>query len=210
MFDVEALLGQVGTAWTPRDDKVIVLPLLSATPSADGLIVMTDQNRERPLQGIVLTVGPGGTGPETGRPVPVTSTPGELVAFGRYAGLDFEVASPHGLIKVLILRDCEVLLARPAGSYDLIVHEDHPGKMHEVGHVCDLCAPAHDLTALREVAYGASMPASVEQDAEEADASAAIAAERERLRLERQAREHASDTAVPLDALGPLHLTDPV
>ncbi len=198
MFDVQALLGQLQTGWTPRDDRVIVLPLLAATPSADGLIVMTDQNRERPLQGIVLAVGPGGTGPETGRPVPVTSTPGELVAFGRYAGLDFEVASPQGLIKVLILRDCEVLLAREAGSYDLVVHDEHPGKMHEVGHVCDLCAPARDLEALREAAYGTPPPTLEAEQPEGAPETtgATIAAERERLRLERQAREAVDATNI--------------
>jgi chaperonin GroES len=181
--------------WRPRGDRLLVLPLLQATASADGLILLADSNRERPMHGIVLAVGPGGVGPETGRPVPMTSQVGELIAFGRYAGLDFEVSHPDkGQIKVLIMRDVEALLARPEGEYELVMHEDHPGKQHEVGFVCDLCKPPTvDLEKLKDVAYGDVVDAEVPaEDAavdaqREAEARANIEAERTRLRQLREA-----------------------
>lgn len=183
----------VNFAWHPSDDRIVALPLLQATPSAEGTvgILLTDQNRERPVLGIVLAVGPGGTAPETGRPVTVKSQVGELVAFGRYAGMDFEASTPQGYAKVLILRDCEVLLRRAPTDYELVVHEDNPAKMHEAGHVCDLCRPKVDVAQLQDVAYGdvidAEAPAepAVDPAAEEA-ARQGIEAERDRLRQLRE------------------------
>jgi co-chaperonin GroES (HSP10) len=180
----------VNFPWEPVDDRVVVLPLLQATPSAEGSagLVLTDQNRERPMIGIVLVAGPGGVAPETGYPVAVNSTAGQLVAFGRYAGLDFEAATPAGHLKVLIMRDCDALLRRPAGSYELVVHEDNPAKMHEAGYVCDLCRPAPEPIVL-EAAQPDETPAAVVDPEVEQAAGATIAAERERLRLEREARD---------------------
>lgn len=176
--------------WEPVDDRVVVLPLLQATPSAEGSagLVLTDQNRERPMIGIVLVAGPGGLAPETGRPVPVNSVAGQLVAFGRYAGLDFEAATLAGHLKVLIMRDCDALLRRPAGSYELVMHEDNPAKMHEAGYVCDLCRPTPEPVVLEEAAAEAPAAATIDPELEQA-AAARIAAERERLRQSRAAQE---------------------
>lgn len=190
--------------WTPRGDRVLVLPLMAANPSLDGLIVLPEStNRERPMQGIVLAVGPGGVGPETGRPVTVTAQIGELVAFGRYAGLDFEVSGPQGQVKILIMRDTEILIARAPGTFELVVHEHNPAKMHEKGFVCDICVPPTvNLDKLRDAAYGelidaevgdetladeiAAANAAVDPEAE-AKAKATIQAERDRLAALRNA-----------------------
>jgi co-chaperonin GroES (HSP10) len=190
----ERHLHNLNLKWRPRDDRIVVLPLLAANPSMDGVIVLpSDTNRERPMNGIVLAVGPGGVGPETGREIPVKAKPGELVAFGRYAGMEFEVSGPKGQTKVLVMRDCEVLLAREPDSYTLITHEDNPAKMHEEGFVCDLCAPPTvDLDQLKRAAYAAPETSEAESsaapaidEAEEARARGAIEAERQRLREQR-------------------------
>jgi co-chaperonin GroES (HSP10) len=173
MFDVRTLNIQIPQ--TPRGNRLLVLPLVKAGSSP---ILSMEENREQPERGLVLATGPGGVGTKTGNPVPVESKVGELVCYGKYAGMKHEIAGPpdaHGRSRplvVYILADSEVLLAQPAETLDLIVHDGDPRKIHEQGHTCESC-PAADLAALQQAAYGEA-PAPV------LDVDAAIAAERAR------------------------------
>lgn len=149
------LLALVSTPQQPRADRVVVLPLLKANR---GALVDMEDNRERPQYGVVLAVGPGATGPETGRFVPVAAIPGELVTYGRYAGLAFEASapqSPRGAVDVLVMRDSEILLAQAPDTFVLHMHDQDPGKVHLAGLICDSCPKTSSearLHALRDVA----------------------------------------------------------
>lgn len=125
--------------WRPRGDRIVVLPLMHATSSQAGLI-LSDANRERPESGVVVAIGPGLTSPETARFVPVESRVGELVSYGRYAGQDFDApGGPDGPVRVIVMRDCEVLLAKAPGEYVLVQHEGDPRRVHEDGLCCAHC-----------------------------------------------------------------------
>ncbi len=129
----------VATPQTPRGDRVVVLPLLKGSR---GVLVDMEENRERPQQGVVVAVGPGGVGPETGRPITVSAKVGELVTYGRYAGLAFEASapgSPRGAVDVIVMRDTEILLAQAPDTFELEMHDEDPGKVHLAGLTCDLC-----------------------------------------------------------------------
>lgn len=200
-------LSQLKVDWEPRYDRIVVLPFVQATQTQSGIIV-TDENREKPEQGIVLAVGPGGVAPETGRPITVVSTKGEIVTYGKYAGLKFEVPGPDGkALPVFIMRDIEVLAARRAGSVELEIHNDDLRQVHEKGLTCEHCphyvSPVIEEERARLVEerdgdlhrQGLSLvPAETEvqeKPAEEPASEGIIAAERERLRQEREARERA-------------------
>lgn len=118
----------------PRYDRLIVLPLLKATKSE---ILLMDENREQPMHGIVLAVGPGGIAPETGKPVTVYAKVGELVQFGRYAGLATDLAGEKSGVPAFILRDCEVLTYRD--EFEIEMHDEDPRRVHLKGLTCEHC-----------------------------------------------------------------------
>lgn len=138
MFDVRTL--NLKLPQQPRSGRILVLPLVKAGSS---ILIDMEENRELPEKGLVVAVGAGGVGPETGRPIPVEAVVGELVAYGKYAGLKWTVR--HDLngtlidLPVFIMRDSEVLLAQPAESLDLVVHDNDPRRIHEAGLTCEYC-----------------------------------------------------------------------
>lgn len=139
----------------PRGDRLFVIPLVQARR---GQIIDMEENRERPVRGVVIAVSDGGQAPETGRPIVVETEVGELIDFGKYAGLAYELEGPTGPVKVFIMRDAEVLASQAAGTFDLTVHEGNPNKMHLAGLTCEECKhTAVDLIALQEVAYGGGL-----------------------------------------------------
>lgn len=146
----------------PRGAGLFVLPLLDARR---GILIDMEENRERPLKGIVVAVSKGGRAPETGNPVEVLSKVGDLVDFGKYAGLLYQVDGAWRLIdkdgdrplKLFIMRDTEVLAFQPEGTYDLIIHDGDPGKMHLAGLTCEHCptvAGEAGVNRLRDIAAG--------------------------------------------------------
>lgn len=153
----------------PRGAGLFVLPLLEARR---GLLIDMEENRERPLKGVVIAISEGGTAPETGRPLEILSKVGDLVDFGKYAGLAYQLDGPGDKpIKAFIMRDTEVLASQPEGTYDLTIHDDDPAKMHLAGLTCESCSTAVDLDALKEAAYGKEIDA---VDAERARAGAPV------------------------------------
>ena len=157
MFSVKDL--HLAITMRPRGAGLIVVPLLEARR---GLLVDMEENREKPLKGIVVAKSAGGTAPETGRPLEILSAVGDLVAFGKYAGLvyHFEVPVPDGdprIVKAYIMRDSEVLASQEEGTYDLTIHDGDPNKMHLAGLTCELCETVQGeagLERLRAIAGG--------------------------------------------------------
>lgn len=194
MFNVESL--NLKTHWKPRGDMLLVLPFVKAGTYS---ILDAGENREQPEKGVVLAVGPGGVGPETGRPVPIVSRVGDPVCFGKYAGNNWEIPGPEGdrrPVKVFIMRDSEVMMA--GEDVELEIHDGDPRKIHEKGLICEYC-PRVDGEAgverLRLIAQGLNPDDTPGPAPEPTDEKvSAIEEERERLRQarERDASEPAS------------------
>lgn len=122
------------STWQPQHDQLIVRPLTPADRTAGGILLIPDAARDRPQQGVVLAVGPGAVTQFTGLTLRPNAEVGDLVAFGKYAGMEFDI---DGKV-VLIMRDVEALIRRPAGTFTLVEHED--GKYaHVEGYVCEHC-----------------------------------------------------------------------
>lgn len=176
----------ISTPLKPRGDRIVVLPFVQAGSS---FLLNMEENREKPERGIVIEIGPGATGAETGRFTAVEAQVGQLVCYGKYAGLKFEVSGPDNYpVDVYIMRDSEVLLYQDAGSFELVMHEGDPRKVHEAGLTCEHCEQKKiDVEALRDAAYGGPTEPAVRVHHDVADlggdADAAIEAERRRLVL---------------------------
>lgn len=180
MFNVSELIASLNVLDLPAQDELIVLPLVKANRN---LIVAVGEEREKPLRGIVLRVGPGGVAPETGRPVTMTRRVGELVLFGRYAGQSIDIDCSLGTIEAYLMRDVEARAYRPADSFDLEAHADgDPRHLHLLGMTCEHC-PSADLSAERE---------QLREEERQASSSSLIEGERERLRQERAAQDAVS------------------
>jgi chaperonin GroES len=92
--------------FVPYHDRVLVKQD-EAKEKTSGRIEIPDSQREPPLEGVVLAVGPGRA--EMGQFIPVTAQVGEQVVFGKYGGTPITIDG----IQYLILRDEEILGRRP-------------------------------------------------------------------------------------------------
>lgn len=156
---IQDLIDSLGMENTPAGGRLLVFELAKASTS---FIIDIEENREKPEPGIVLRIGQDGVGPETGRLVPVVSKPGDVVWYGRYAGLRTTVEGPaddegrRKPVPVLLMQDSEVLMRRDDPStYRLVMHDNDLRKVHREGLHCEHCPVEKvDLDALKKLAAG--------------------------------------------------------
>ena len=87
----------------PLLDRVVIRRVEEEKKTAGGLII-PDTAKEKPSQGIVIAVGPGGRD-EDGKPVTMTLKEGDRVLFGKWSGTEIKLDG-EGL---LIMRESDVL-----------------------------------------------------------------------------------------------------
>ncbi len=93
------------TGIEPLGDRILIRRI--AERETAGSIAIPEAHREKPVEGIVLAVGPGRT---EGRYIVPPRTPlGARVMFGRYAGVDLADECGPGL---LMCRDDEIMAVR--------------------------------------------------------------------------------------------------
>ena len=82
----------------PLQDRVLVKRVESVTRSAGGIII-PDTAKEKPLEGIVIAVGPGKRN-DAGEIVALDVKEGDRVLFGKYAGSEIKVdGEDHMILK---------------------------------------------------------------------------------------------------------------
>ena len=87
----------------PLGDRVVVEPVEQEEVTAGG-IVLPETAKEKPQQGNVLAVGPGGRD-EDGDYIQMDVKVGDKVLYAKYAGTEFKVDGK----KLLILRESDLL-----------------------------------------------------------------------------------------------------
>ncbi|MBM4008620.1 MAG: co-chaperone GroES [Planctomycetota bacterium] len=87
----------------PLEDRIVVKPLDPETKTASG-IFLPETSKEKPMQGKVISVGPGKL-LENGTRLKPTVTKGDTVVFGKYSGTEIEIKS----VTHLIIRESELL-----------------------------------------------------------------------------------------------------
>ena len=67
-------------------------------------MIIPDTAKEKPSQGVVLAVGPGGRD-EDGKPVTMTLKEGNRVLFGKWSGMEIKLNGEE----LLIMRESDIL-----------------------------------------------------------------------------------------------------
>ena len=80
----------------PLHDRIVIKRIEAEAKSAGGIII-PDTVKEKPQQGEVIAVGPGGRD-ESGKLVPIDVKPGDRVLFGKWSGTEVRIADQDYLI----------------------------------------------------------------------------------------------------------------
>ena len=76
-------------AFRPLHDRVLVRRLEAEEKTAGGIII-PDSAKEKPSQGEVVAVGPGGRD-ESGKLIPIDVKVGDRVLFGKWSGTEVKL-----------------------------------------------------------------------------------------------------------------------
>jgi len=96
----------------PLHDRVVVKRIDAEAKSAGGIII-PDTAQEKPSQGEVVAVGPGGRD-EAGKLIPIDIKVGDRVLFGKWSGTEVKIDGED----LLIMKESDIMgvLDVPAGS----------------------------------------------------------------------------------------------
>ena len=87
----------------PLHDRVVVKRIEAEERTAGGIII-PDTAKEKPQQGEVVAVGPGGRD-EKGNLVPVDVHVGDRVLFGKWSGTEVKIEG----VEYLIMKESDIL-----------------------------------------------------------------------------------------------------
>ena len=91
------------TKFRPLHDRVVVKRLDAEEKTAGGIII-PDTAKEKPMQGQVVAVGPGGRD-EAGKLIPIDVKTGDKVLFGKWSGTEVKIDGEE----LLIMKESDVL-----------------------------------------------------------------------------------------------------
>ena len=80
----------------PLHDRVVVERVTAEEKTAGGIII-PDSAQEKPQQGKIIAVGPGGRD-EAGKLIPIDLKAGDLVLFGKWSGTEVKIDGHDYLI----------------------------------------------------------------------------------------------------------------
>jgi chaperonin GroES len=87
----------------PLHDRVVVKRIEAEEKSAGGIII-PDTAKEKPSQGEVIAVGPGGRD-EAGKLIPIDIQAGDRVLFGKWSGTEVKIDGQE----LLIMKESDVM-----------------------------------------------------------------------------------------------------
>ena len=87
----------------PLHDRVVVRRIEAEEKSAGGIII-PDTVKEKPSQGEVIAVGPGGRD-ESGKLIPIDVKAGDRVLFGKWSGTEVKIDGQE----LLIMKESDVM-----------------------------------------------------------------------------------------------------
>ena len=87
----------------PLHDRVVVKRVEEDQKTKGGIII-PDTAQEKPMQGEVIAVGPGGRD-ETGKLIPIDVKPGDVVLFGKWSGTEVKIDG----VEYLIMKESDIM-----------------------------------------------------------------------------------------------------
>ena len=96
----------------PLHDRVVVRRIDADEKSAGGIII-PDTAKEKPSQGEIIAVGPGGRD-EHGKLIPIDVKSGDIVLFGKWSGTEVKIDG----VEYLIMKESDIMgvLDQPAAK----------------------------------------------------------------------------------------------
>jgi chaperonin GroES len=93
---IAELLRRTAMKFRPLHDRVVVKRIEAEEKSAGGIII-PDTAKEKPQQGEVIAVGPGGRD-EAGKLIPIDVQVGDRVLFGKWSGTEVKIDGDEYMI----------------------------------------------------------------------------------------------------------------
>src|SRR3954452_2850206 len=87
----------------PLHDRVVVKRIDAEEKTAGGIII-PDSAKEKPSQGEILAVGPGGRD-ESGKLIPIDLQVGDRVLFGKWSGTEVKIDGQE----LLIMKESDIM-----------------------------------------------------------------------------------------------------
>jgi chaperonin GroES len=87
----------------PLHDRVVV-KRIEAEDKTTGGIIIPDTAKEKPSQGEIVAVGPGGRD-EAGRVIPIDLEVGDRVLFGKWSGTEVKIDN----VELLIMKESDIM-----------------------------------------------------------------------------------------------------
>jgi chaperonin GroES len=87
----------------PLHDRVVVKRIEAEAKTAGGIII-PDTAKEKPSQGEILAIGPGGRD-EAGKLIPIDLRIGDRVLFGKWSGSEVKIDD----VEVLIMKESDIM-----------------------------------------------------------------------------------------------------
>jgi chaperonin GroES len=87
----------------PLHDRVVVKRIDAEEKTAGGIII-PDTAKEKPQQGEVVAVGPGGRD-ESGKLIPIDIKAGDRVLFGKWSGTEVKIDG----VEYLIMKESDIM-----------------------------------------------------------------------------------------------------
>src|SRR6187455_3006921 len=96
----------------PLHDRVVVRGIEGTDKTAGGIII-PDTAKEKPQEGEIVAVGPGGRD-ESGKLIPIDLKVGDRILFGKWSGTEVKIDN----VDLLIMKESDIMgvLDVPAGS----------------------------------------------------------------------------------------------
>ena len=95
--------GGFAMTFRPLHDRILVRRIEQEEKSAGGVII-PDTVKEKPIEGKVLSVGPGGRD-ESGKVVPLDVKAGDRILFGKWSGTEVKIDGED----LLIMKESDVM-----------------------------------------------------------------------------------------------------
>jgi chaperonin GroES len=90
-------------AFRPLHDRVVVRRTTSEEKTAGGIII-PDTAQEKPMEGVVVAVGPGSRD-ETGKVQPLDVKKGDRVLFGKWSGTEVTIDGEE----LVIMKESDIM-----------------------------------------------------------------------------------------------------
>ena len=100
---VKRIDAETKTKFRPLHDRVVVKRITAEEKSKGGIII-PDSAKEKPQEGEVVGVGPGGRD-EAGKLIPIDLKVGDRVLFGKWSGTEVKIDNDE----LLIMKESDIM-----------------------------------------------------------------------------------------------------